>query len=482
MKYIKKITLENFQSHKYSVIELDERMNVIVGPSDSGKSAIIRGLKWVLFNEPSGNYFIREGENECSVTVEFSDSTILKRLRTKSKNSYVLYNNNGEKMKFEGFGSIIPNEIIEEIGIKKIYLDSTESSFINLGEQLEGAFLLSEKTSTRASAIGRLVGVNIVDVALRDVLKDIRGLNVSTRTLEDNNIALKTEIEGYEFLNDLKKRYTKAKDLENDINNSLELLNKLSVYKSKIAETKKESLELKNILKELDGIEKIDESLLAIESRIIKYKYINNYAKTLQKLKEDILSNSNIIQDLKGLDLANGRIASLEKNNLQYGKLASIFSRLDMIKNDIINTESLYTGLKGLDKVVENFHKITNSVEKYIKLKTISTDYSNVFKNIATGKDYIEKFSELEKVEGIFKNLDKRLKILTRYSDLLGLSINYLNEIKREETSLMNINKTISEELIKYESLLKKVELCPFCLSEIDEMKINHIINHYIGG
>ena len=49
MRYIKKIILQNFQSHKYSIVELDEQLNVIVGPSDSGKSAIIRALKWVLY-------------------------------------------------------------------------------------------------------------------------------------------------------------------------------------------------------------------------------------------------------------------------------------------------------------------------------------------------------------------------------------------------------------------------------------------------
>ena len=68
MKYIKRVTLENFQSHKHSVIDFDEQLNVIVGPSDSGKSAIIRGIKWVLYNEPTGDYFIKEGSTECSVT------------------------------------------------------------------------------------------------------------------------------------------------------------------------------------------------------------------------------------------------------------------------------------------------------------------------------------------------------------------------------------------------------------------------------
>ena len=166
MKYIKQVTLENFQSHKHSILEFDEKLNVIVGSSDSGKSAIIRGIKWVLYNEPYGDYFIRENENQCSVTLKFNDNTVLKRYRSKSKNQYLLIKNNGEEMIFEGFGSNIPEEIIDEISIKKIYLDSSEYNSINLGEQLESP-LLSEKSSTRASAIGRLVGVNIVDDALR---------------------------------------------------------------------------------------------------------------------------------------------------------------------------------------------------------------------------------------------------------------------------------------------------------------------------
>lgn len=59
---IKKVIIENFQSHKYSVIDFNEGLNAIVGPTDSGKTAVFRSLKWVLYNEPQGDYFIREGE------------------------------------------------------------------------------------------------------------------------------------------------------------------------------------------------------------------------------------------------------------------------------------------------------------------------------------------------------------------------------------------------------------------------------------
>ncbi|OZV12957.1 hypothetical protein CIW83_07040 [Tissierella sp. P1] len=120
MKYIEKVILENFQSHKSSIIEFDDQLNVIVGPSDSGKTAILRGIRWALYNEPSGDYFIREGTSECSVTVIFNDGTKIKRYRNKSKNIYFLYDSNNNETKFEGFGTSVPQEIIDETGIKKI--------------------------------------------------------------------------------------------------------------------------------------------------------------------------------------------------------------------------------------------------------------------------------------------------------------------------------------------------------------------------
>ena len=42
---IKKLHLKNCQSHKDSLLEFSPRLNVFVGDTDSGKSAIIRGLE-----------------------------------------------------------------------------------------------------------------------------------------------------------------------------------------------------------------------------------------------------------------------------------------------------------------------------------------------------------------------------------------------------------------------------------------------------
>lgn len=85
MKKISRIEIVNFQSHSYTDLYLSDGVNVIVGPSDSGKTAIIRAIKWVLFNEPSGSSFIKRGEEYAKVVLYFNDNTIIERGRSKKK-------------------------------------------------------------------------------------------------------------------------------------------------------------------------------------------------------------------------------------------------------------------------------------------------------------------------------------------------------------------------------------------------------------
>ena len=81
MIYITKVHLENFQSHKNTSLEFDRGLNVILGNSDSGKTAILRAIKWALYNEPQGDYFIMQGQNQVLVEIEFSNGAIIKRLK-----------------------------------------------------------------------------------------------------------------------------------------------------------------------------------------------------------------------------------------------------------------------------------------------------------------------------------------------------------------------------------------------------------------
>ena len=64
---IQSIRLINFQSHKDSFIEFSPNDTVLIGTSNSGKTAVLRALDWILKNRPLGTSFIRHGASECVV-------------------------------------------------------------------------------------------------------------------------------------------------------------------------------------------------------------------------------------------------------------------------------------------------------------------------------------------------------------------------------------------------------------------------------
>ena len=83
---------------------------MIVGPTDSGKTSIVRALKWVMYNQPAGTGFIRAGATASKVTVELTSGLRVTRLRSASLNQYRLRlpgdGHRGEQV-FEGFGSSV---------------------------------------------------------------------------------------------------------------------------------------------------------------------------------------------------------------------------------------------------------------------------------------------------------------------------------------------------------------------------------------
>lgn len=479
MKYLTTIILENFQSHKYSVIEFKQGLNVIVGPSDTGKSAILRAIKWALYNEPAGDYFIREGEKECAVTLEFNDKTKIKRLRNRSHNVYVLYDNQGNETKFQGFGTSVPQEIIEEIGIQKIYLDSDESNAINLGEQLEGPFLLSERTSTRASAIGRLIGVNIIDDALRETLRDLRNSSALKKNIDENIDGLNTELKSYDYLEELSEQVDKIDKIKNLIK---EKDVKLSILQKKLVELNKVQQELDGVniyLGELQNLEKLDEMLKTISYLNKNYIYYNKKRADITKYATQINECVNILNRLNQVD----GVESIYKDLIHlYNKsrqLINLREKLSLHMRELGRVKEIDNKLVGLKKIENNLILSEKKISRLEILTNLKKKLKDSQSNIEVGTIYTAKLESTDTVSDIYNQLENKFKGIYRLKELY---INLLDVRKESDGEIKVIKKTdenISKELKRYNDLLNKIEVCPLCFSSIDNEKIQHIIEHY---
>ncbi len=479
MKYIKRVILENFQSHKHTVIDFESRLNVIVGASDSGKTAILRGIRWALYNDPSGDYFIREGASQCSVTIVFSDNTKVKRYRSKNKNVYYLYDESDNEFKFEGFGTSVPDEIIEATGIKKILLDKDVSKSINISDQLEGAFLLSEKTSIRASSIGYLVGVDIIDDTLKETLRERRNLSNKKRNIDDSILKLENDLSKYDYLNELDRKVSNLEDTLNTIKDKEKLLIKYKDMLSKFSKMKSEKTRLEIYIEKLKGLDKIQMLLNEIEIVSMKYRLLSKQKKSLEELKLNKYKSNKILNSLKDINIIKENVDKISVLDNKKTKLMKINIKNMKTSNEIKNYENIKGKLKNLNKVKDAIVEIDFNTIQLNKLLKIKNKKDNIKKSLSIGHLYMDNFKGIDQVLQNHCQIEKDMAILNK---IMKTYLNY----KTNKDMTIELNKKIEEYKdkfndlsIEYKDMLLKEGTCPLCFSNIDDKKANYIISQY---
>ena len=209
MNPMKRLIIENFQSHQKTVIEfaLVDGLTVIVGPSDTGKTVIIRALRWLFYNQPQGMEFVRTGASFARVTLEYESGHKVIRERTVSTNRYkIVYPDREGPEVFEGFGNSVPLEVQEITGVRPVRIGD-ENFLLNLSEQLDGPFLGTKQISspTRAKVLGKLAGTEEIDLAGQEVGTDLYRRNQDEKRLGKEIAGLKEQIKQYDYLPALKE-------------------------------------------------------------------------------------------------------------------------------------------------------------------------------------------------------------------------------------------------------------------------------------
>uniref|UniRef100_UPI00288A435F AAA family ATPase n=1 Tax=Peptoniphilus duerdenii TaxID=507750 RepID=UPI00288A435F len=294
MKYIKKVHLINFQSHADSILDFEEGLNVILGRSDSGKTAVIRAIKWALYNEPRGDYFVRIGEKDTSVEITFSDDTVLKRARNGNKNVYEFKNLLGEVTRYEGFGGEVPQEIIDQTEIFKDSIGQN-SQILYIQDQLEGPFLLSLSPGQKAAEIGKLIGVDILDIAITNTRRDTLKLNGILREKKEEKEKLEKELEGFSFLEEDENKLNRLIEIQKALSEKEDKLNKLSFLYDGLSKIKKSIEEQKAIIEKFKELENVKIIFEKLEHIGLKLNLLKNAHSKLVKSKDDLEKNKKVI-------------------------------------------------------------------------------------------------------------------------------------------------------------------------------------------
>jgi exonuclease SbcC len=335
----KDLTIKNFQSHKDTYIEFENGVNVLVGSSDQGKSAILRAILWAVNNRPLGtddivSHWARDAKNKIADTMLVEIKTekgIVTRKRTADTNEYVLWEPSkvkGEKL-FEAVNKDVPEDI------QKFF----RLSDVNIQQQHDSPFLLSQSPSDVAKFFNRIVKLDVIDKVLTNAETSRRDLNKKIKNTEQEKINLEKEITSYNWIDTAQVFVEKLANVMEKINvydDEWQVIDCEVIDYLRQKEFLKKYPDIKTANALIEKIEniKIDYDLVdELEKSIEKYKEVNRDRKIFEMIKigKNILAEIDLIKpDYETLKLLNSQI--LEFENARKIREQATIERADLIK------------------------------------------------------------------------------------------------------------------------------------------------------
>lgn len=155
---LEELRIENFQTHERKRIKFDRRVTTIIGPSDRGKSAIIRALRWVCLNDLRGDAFIRDGADFVRVSL-LLDGTKITRSKRGVANAYKMGNET-----YVALRSDVPEDIKEVLNVDTI----------NFQAQHDAPFWFSLSPGQVSRELNAIVDLGVIDATLKNLNSVVR--------------------------------------------------------------------------------------------------------------------------------------------------------------------------------------------------------------------------------------------------------------------------------------------------------------------
>jgi len=325
---IKSLKIQNFQSHEQSAIEFSSGVNIIVGGSDSGKTAIIRALRWLIWNRPSGNAIRSNWGGETNVQLVVEKNIVV---RSKDKqDKYIIKTGQKKDIEFKAIGVSVPEEISRLLNINEI----------NLQTQFDVPFLLSESPGVVAQHFNKVARLDKIDTGTSNV-------NSAIRSLEQTIKYKTTDIESKE---EELKRFEHLDKFEIDV----EVLEEMDI---KYIASLRNQTKLKTLANDIQEVNYDIESyapLLALEKPLTQVLDWIKQKDELEEDKTDLLVDIRDILDTEEKIIKQNKIFALKTpvNNLlqlyedveiAVGRKTSLFKLLSNVKhiNTQFNTENV---------------------------------------------------------------------------------------------------------------------------------------------
>lgn len=474
------VRLEDFISHKKTIIDLAYGINVVVGPNGAGKTSILDAISFALFNDYSNRgkkeNLINSGARRCRVGLAFTEGGIpydvewsMERKRSAHGSLFRYKDGKRSLLARDGERSVVP-EIEKILGLDKNMF--SQSIYVRQGE-IEA--LVTARPGERKELISKLLGVEDLEAAwgnIKTVIQTYHDIQIELKSEVDQKTVIEKERKGYE---------TKSKELEESLAAIREDLDEIE---SKIQGTQIVLEQLKGKKKAFDGCEK--------EKSIIE-ENIANIKETLEKEKDELTTAvqaeevlNRLRDDVSKLHFLDDYVRSLAVKDKQEIKLQSLQGKLNEIEQLTETVEQnsknyeLYREKEQLlkeKKKERRKYEGADTAEERARKRALECERekekreSNLNKELEKCSKALGENVDVDNVEAVLERKNKELQDVAEQLD--KRTITGTGAVSVLEERMKELDENLSK--LSNESL----KTCPTCETELSPERLKQLIDRF---
>lgn len=482
-----KLKLNNFKSHKNTIIGFDKGISVIVGENGAGKSTILEGISFALFKQHTAKKIddlVRNNANSMSVELEFTSNNkeykIIREKKSNLKSSiYTKTSTDG------GFVHICSGdkEVNEEI---RQILDIDSDLFLNAIyiRQGEIAELVDKTPAEKKLLIAKLLGIDSLETAWKNLLPFINDYENKLSELKGklfNSSELKEEhSKKKEELSNLKKRGLELEEQIEDVTSSLKDIS--SSKRDMEREKEIHENQLRNLETEQNNLSKLEENKRSIQENLDKIREAEEQISRLEKyvskldvyldFEKSVISIQNLKEEEKRiedkLDSINTQKAIVSDKKMEHNKFLASDEEIAKLDNRKVQYEKELAAMAKLEQ------------DKKDLLKAIESERNDIENFYSKSKDQLEDNGLSQ------EDLDE----IDDFNHLETATNKFIDEISQKIEDISNDIITKNEDIVVFKQNIKSAKKplgeldgvdnkCPTCQSELDSKRKLQLIQQY---
>jgi exonuclease SbcC len=379
-KMIKQIKINNFQSHKKAELLLTPGVNVIVGSSDSGKSALIRGLRWLLYNQPRGDAFRSWWGGDTSVEI-ITDTASVKRVKKNNDDVYIINTENIENSEFRAFRNDVPDEVAAVLNMEDI----------NIQRQLDPPFLIKNSPGEVAQHFNRMARLEKIDTGLKNVQSLIREAEQSIKAKDIELTNVQTKVETYSYIEDVETVITEIETLTDEITDITDEITDITDICSEVISIRKQITETNELLQAEPIINQIEQLHTEIKETRLQQSNIRQIITDLTEINSEIKAIELILPAETLINEIMVLMAEKKEQVKQINQLIEITDGIIDLQDRIKKANKFVAAETLINEILELMQSLEPEKIRVKKLKTIVLNYNETLDGIEFQKKQLRK-------------------------------------------------------------------------------------------